>query len=72
MNSDLIFPSSSADALKISFPKICQSFEAEETDDELSPNRRDKGTPRSKSRTSQASLAVTDINSHPVETPPAL
>jgi hypothetical protein len=75
MDSDLIFPSSSptvAIALKIPFPKEIQSFEAEETDDESSLNRREKGTPRSKSGTSQASLAATDIISHPAELPPAL
>jgi hypothetical protein len=75
MSSDLIFPSSSptaADALKIPFPKRYQSFEAKETDDESSPNRRVKSSPESKSGTSQASLAATDINSRPAELPPAL
>ncbi len=75
MNSDSIFPSSSptaADAFNIPFPKRYQSFEAEETDNKSYPNRGDKDTPRSKSGTSQVSLAATDINSHPAELPPAL
>ena len=52
---------------KIPFPKGYQSFEAEETNDESLPTGetpRDKSTPRSKSGTSHASLAATDINSH--------
>src|SRR5260221_14795534 len=75
MSSDLIFSSSSpteTDALKIPFLMRLQSFEAEESDNESPPNTRDKGTPRGKSETFQASLAVTDINSHSAELPPAL
>src|SRR5712691_4278111 len=75
MNSDSIFPSSlptAADAFNIPFPKRYQSFEAEETNDKSYPNRGDKGISRSKSGTSQISLAATDINSHHAELPPAL
>ena len=59
MSSDLEFPTSSpttVNALKTTIPKRYQSYEAEETDDELSPNRKDKDPPRSKSGIFRASF----------------
>ena len=72
MDSDLIYPTSSpaaVDNLKIPFSKTFQSFEVNDTDDDVSPNERDENTFKGKFGRLQASFIVTD---HPIELPPAL
>jgi hypothetical protein len=59
MSSDLIFPSSSPptrNTLKLTFPERYQSYEADDTDNEASPEGKDKDPPPSKSGTLQASF----------------
>ena len=79
MDSNLIYPTSSpevvamVDAFNIPSLKRFPSLEVDDTDDEASPDRGDKDTPRSKSRKPQATFTVTDINHHhPAELPLAL
>jgi len=69
MDSDLGFPSSSPTAFNNFEISLANRFQADDTDDDVSPNGRHETSFKGKYRRPQASFTVTD---HPTELPPAL